>query len=117
MEIGHNFPPEYSKEIVTAYLRHRFIYSLAGLGLGLICIVGGTALLLNAVAGTTTWTASLLGFETKLNDAAPGVVLFVVGIFLVLITRHKVQITFNSNGVPQVLCKDGRAARLRKSGN
>jgi hypothetical protein len=46
---------------------------------------------LHGVAGHTSWTASLLGFSTNLNDAAPGVILFVVGIFIVLITGFKVK--------------------------
>jgi hypothetical protein len=33
-----------------------------------------------------------MGLESSLNDAAPGVVLFVVGVFLVWVTRPKVDL-------------------------
>lgn len=67
----------------------RFAYSLIGLFLGLVCILGGIALFLHGVTGTTSWTASLLGAESQIHDAAPGTILFVVGIFYVLITRFR----------------------------
>ena len=67
-------------------LKLKFAYSMVGLFLGLACIVAGVILGLSGVAGHTTWTASLLGLETNLNDATPGVIIFVVGIFFVLIT-------------------------------
>jgi hypothetical protein len=69
----------------------KLVYSLVGLFLGLACIVGGVILGLHGVSGHTSWTASLLGFSTSMSDAAPGVVLFVVGIFMVWITRFKVR--------------------------
>lgn len=72
-------------------LKLKFAYSIVGLLLGLACIVAGVILGLGGVAGHTTWTASLFGFSTKINDATPGVIIFVVGIFFVLITRFKVR--------------------------
>lgn len=68
-----------------------YAYGVLGLLLGLCCIVGGCVLGLNGVAGATSWTASVLGAESTINDAAPGVVLFVVGVFLVWITKPKVK--------------------------
>ncbi len=47
---------------------------------------------LNGVAGSTSWTAKVLGLESNLNDAAPGVVLFLVGMFMVFITKPKVRV-------------------------
>ncbi|MFZ0749092.1 MAG: hypothetical protein WAM70_07015, partial [Pyrinomonadaceae bacterium] len=67
-------------------------YATLGLVLGLATIIGGIILGLNGVAGSTSWTARLIGLESKINDAAPGVVLFIVGIFLVFITRPKVSL-------------------------
>jgi hypothetical protein len=72
-------------------LKLKFAYSIVGLVLGLACIIAGVILGLGGVAGKTTWTASFLGFNTNLNDAAPGVIIFIVGIFFVLITRFKVR--------------------------
>jgi hypothetical protein len=72
-------------------LKLKFAYSIVGLVLGLACIIGGVILGLSGVVGHTSWAASLLGFSTNISDAAPGVILFVVGIFMVLITRFRVK--------------------------
>lgn len=64
---------------------------MLGLILGLASIVGGIILGLHGITGHTSWTAKLLGFESSINDAAPGVVLFIVGIFLVYITKPRVK--------------------------
>lgn len=86
----------------------KFIYSMFGLFLGLATIVGGILLFLNGVTGATSWTAELLGFKTNINDAAPGSVLFIVGIFLVLITR------FSVNETQSVQTARGDSTRLIK---
>jgi hypothetical protein len=72
-------------------IRYQFLYSLAGLGLGLVCIIGGVILFLRGVTGSTSWTAKVLGLESNITDAAPGVVLFVVGLFLVFVTRFVIK--------------------------
>jgi hypothetical protein len=72
-------------------MRYKFIYSTFGLVVGTVCIAAGTFLGVSGVVGHTSWTASMLGFSTNINDAAPGVIVFVVGIFFVLITRFKVK--------------------------
>ena len=69
---------------------YQFIYSMAGLVLGLTCIIGGIVLFLHGVTGSTSWTAKILGAESKISDAAPGAILFIVGIFLVFITKYEV---------------------------
>jgi hypothetical protein len=71
-------------------MRYKFIYSICGLVLGFVCIIGGIALFLNGVAGATSWTAKFLGASSSINDAAPGSVLFIVGLFIVFVTRFKV---------------------------
>jgi hypothetical protein len=60
--------------------------------LGLSSIIGGIVLGLNGVADSPYWTAKLLGLESKINDAAPGVVLFIVGLFMVWATKPKVKL-------------------------
>ena len=64
-------------------------YAIAGLYLGVVCILGGLILFILGVTGATSWTAKILGAESILVDAAPGVVLFIVGLFIVYITRYK----------------------------
>jgi len=83
--------PSHSAILLGQAVKWEYIYGVSGLVLGLSSIVGGSILGLNGVAGSTSWTASLLGLESQINDAAPGVVLFVVGIFLVWITKPKVK--------------------------
>ena len=68
------------------------IYSLSGLILGLACILGGIVLTLHGAVGSTSWTASFIGVATDISDAAPGVVLFVVGLFIVWVTRFSVTV-------------------------
>lgn len=83
-------------EIWKAAVRYQFIYSMGGLFLGFSCIVGGLILFLRGVSGATSWTASLLGIKSDITDAAPGAVLFIVGIFLVRITKFSVR----GKGIP-----------------
>jgi hypothetical protein len=75
-------------DTVQALSKHQLIYSIAGLLLGLACTVGGVILSLNGVIGSTSWTAKFLGAESQINDAAPGVMLFIVGLFIVFFTRY-----------------------------
>jgi len=71
---------------------YQFVYSLAGLVLGFGGILGGVVLLMRGVAGSSTWTASVLGVESRVTDAAPGAILFVVGLLVVLATRFDVRL-------------------------
>jgi hypothetical protein len=76
----------------------KFAYSMTGLFLGLACILAGVVLGISGVAGHTSWTASALGLSTSMTDATPGVIVFVVGIFFVLITRFRVRTTTSGPG-------------------
>ena len=70
---------------------YQFIYSMFGLVLGLICMLGGIVLFLRGVAGSTSWTAKFIGIESHLSDSPPGVMLFVVGLFVVWVTRFTIK--------------------------
>ncbi|TME21985.1 MAG: hypothetical protein E6I68_10070, partial [Chloroflexi bacterium] len=61
----------------------QLIYSLAGLVLGLACVIGGTLLFFHGVVGSSSWVGEVIGVKSKLSDAAPGTVLFVVGLAVV----------------------------------
>lgn len=76
-------------QIKLAKLEYR--YATLGLVVGLIGILGGILLFLNGVLGSTSWTANLLGAESQISDAAPGALLFVVGLLVVIATRPKVR--------------------------
>ncbi|MBU1145694.1 MAG: hypothetical protein KJ971_07595 [Firmicutes bacterium] len=73
---------------VETLSKHHLIYSIAGLMVGLLCVIGGIVLFLNGVAGSTSWTAKFIGVESDISDAAPGAVLFIVGLFIVFLTRY-----------------------------
>jgi hypothetical protein len=79
--------------------RYQFIYSMTGLLLGLASMILGSFLFLRGVTGATSWTAKILGASSQITDAAPGVVLFVVGLFVVYITRFKVESKREPSGI------------------
>jgi apolipoprotein N-acyltransferase len=70
----------------------QLIYSLSGLVLGLACIIGGILLFFHGVAGSSSWVGEFIGVKSKLSDAAPGTVLFVVGLAVVWLTRFAVRV-------------------------
>ncbi|MCK5617333.1 leucine-rich repeat domain-containing protein, partial [Candidatus Pacearchaeota archaeon] len=65
------------------------VYSIIGMIIGALAMVGGVILTLNGAIGEISWTASVFGMESELNDAGPGVVLMVIGLFVILITKPK----------------------------
>ncbi len=76
-------------ELQKLVAKYRLIYSIVGLVLGFICIILGSLLVLSGVAGNSNWTASFIGMESILTDASPGIILFVVGLFVVRATKFK----------------------------
>lgn len=79
--------------VVKELIRQEYRHAALGMGLGLACIVGGCVLGIAGVAGHTSWTAKVLGLNSNLTDATPGVILFIVGVVTVFITRPKVNIS------------------------
>jgi hypothetical protein len=77
---------------VATAVRGEYLYGMLGLILGLAAIVFGSVLCLHGVAGSTSWSASFLGLSSNINDAAPGVVLFIVGLFMIVATKPKVKL-------------------------
>lgn len=85
------------RELWRKAIRFQFIYSIGGLVLGLMCVIGGMILFLHGITGpTANWTTELLGIN--ISDAAPGVVLFLVGLLFVWITRFSVRTGQNQTG-------------------
>jgi hypothetical protein len=80
-----------TERLLLQAIRGEYRYAMFGLVLGLATILGGVVLGLHGAVGHTSWTAKFLGLESNLNDAAPGVVLFVVGVFFVRGTRPKIK--------------------------
>ena len=75
--------------LVNSLARQELAYSLAGLVVGLLCVLGGIVLFLLGITGNVSWTTKVLEAESRLADASPGAVLFVVGLFVVFITRYR----------------------------
>jgi hypothetical protein len=72
--------------------RLQLIYSLAGLVFGMACIMGGIGLFLHGVVGSSSWVGNFIGVQSQLSDAAPGTVLFIVGLAVVWLTRFAVRL-------------------------
>ena len=70
----------------------QLIYSLAGLVVGLACVVGGLGLFLHGIVGSSSWVGDFIGVQSKLADAAPGTVLFIVGLLVVWLTRFSLRV-------------------------
>jgi len=82
----------HSEKVLSEAVKGEYQYAKLGLLLGLATIIGGIILGLHGVTGHTSWTAEALGFESNINDAAPGVVLFIVGVFVVYFTKPRVKL-------------------------
>lgn len=72
--------------------RQQLAYSMSGLRAGMFSMVGGIILFLAGVSGSMTWIAKFVGAESRIINAAPGAVLFIVGLFVVCLTRYHVSI-------------------------
>jgi len=81
-----------TERVIAQAIKGEYLYATLGLILGLAAIIGGVILGLNGVAGSTSWTAQLIGLQSEINDAAPGVVLFIVGLFMIWATKPKVKL-------------------------
>lgn len=89
---GVELPPSAPASAWRAAVRHQFIFSMTGLLSGLGIMGLGATFCYLGVEGKTTWSAHLLGFDSRLVDAAPGVVLIVVGLILIWVTQHRVSV-------------------------
>ncbi len=70
----------------------QLVHSLAGLLVGFTCVVGGIGLFFHGVAGSSSWVGRFIGLESRLSDAAPGTILFVVGLIIIWVTRFEVRV-------------------------
>lgn len=79
-----------STDLVRDAVRWEYEYGKFGLVLSLITLCIGAVLTLNGVFGKISWVAKVWEMESHLNDAFPGTVLFIIGLFFAFITRPKV---------------------------
>jgi len=78
------------KDFWRLVVRYQFFYSVSGLVVSLLCIIGGILMFFNGVSGGGSWSTDVFGL--KINDAAPGVVLFLVGLAIANFTRFDVNV-------------------------
>jgi hypothetical protein len=76
--------------------RYQFIYSMTGLFLGFLSMIGGVALCLNGFARSTGWAAAIPGNKGAITDGLPGALLFAAGLLVIFSTRHKVRLTVDN---------------------
>lgn len=67
-------------------------YAIAGLYTGAFCITMGCLLFLVGVGGNSTVVAKVPGAEITIWQAAPGAILFLVGVGVIFLTRYDVTI-------------------------
>lgn len=84
--------PETPVEVQRQAIRGATLYAWTGLVLGGICVILGVLLFVFGITGSTTWVVKVLGLTSEVTDAAPGALLFVVGAFLIFVTRLKIRI-------------------------
>jgi hypothetical protein len=90
IQIPENIP-ESNVPVWKAAVDGRAKYALAGLLLGTICIVFGLILLILGIAGNTSWTVKTLGIESTISDAPPGIILTLVGLFVIGFTKYDIR--------------------------
>jgi hypothetical protein len=78
-------------EVWKKAAQYQFWYSVLGLIVGTICVVGGIILFIHGIVGRTSWTASVLGMNSQLTDAAPGSIFGILGLFIIWVTKFKVK--------------------------
>lgn len=71
---------------------YQFIYSILGWLLGFSCVVGGILLFFYGISGNSDMKGAVGGFNITVTNAAPGTILFIIGIFVVWVTRFKIKV-------------------------
>ncbi len=100
-------------DMIDRLMGYKLIYSMTGLVLGSTCIIGGILLFLNGVSGSSSLTAKILGNESNLTDAAPGAILFVVGLFIVLVTRYSPKVEYETESETENVIPDEGTRKIR----
>jgi len=80
-------------DIVNKSIKVQTMYSIAGLIIGTFIVGLAYFLVVHGIAyPDSSWSLRLLGMESQLSDAGPGVILMVVGLFVIYVTRLKIEI-------------------------
>ncbi|HVP96510.1 hypothetical protein [Methanoregula sp.] len=79
-------PHEIAELIIKAEERK----AKSGLIIGFICILLGAGLTVSGATGAINWNFNIGGFNSSLSNAAPGVVLMIIGFLVIIVTNYKV---------------------------
>ncbi|MEI6294122.1 MAG: hypothetical protein WCP36_10585 [Methanomicrobiales archaeon] len=86
------FPPNLDPSTAHDIIETEKKYSKYGLIAGIICVVFGVALFLLGVTGAIDWSLKVGGAESTLTNAAPGVVLAVIGFLIIFVTKPSISV-------------------------
>lgn len=75
------------EETVQQLAKAQLLYSFSGLALGVFVMILGCVLLYLGISGESNFIADTLGIKAEISNAAPGTVLIVVGLIVVIATR------------------------------
>ena len=73
-------------------LHYEFIIVLLSLFGGIGCLIAGIVLTILGFTGSIEWIVEASGFTSRIVNASPGVVLMIVGLFLTLKSRLKIEV-------------------------
>lgn len=91
--LGMDIPEEVvNRELFDKLSTQQFIYSFMGLLIGGASILFGIYLFVQGINGSTTWIAKVLGFQSEVTDAAPGIILWILGTIIIYLTRYSIKI-------------------------
>ena|SRR5271157_1961610 len=86
------FPSNLSTEIAELIIKAEENKSKNGLIAGLICVFLGVILCIIGVTGFINWNFAFGGINSSLTNAAPGVLLMIIGLFIIVVTNHRVTV-------------------------
>jgi len=66
------------------------MYAILGLVIGCFLMLFGVALTIRGAAGAVSWSAKILQLESEINDAGPGAIVCLIGLFVVIVTRPSI---------------------------
>ncbi len=72
-------------------LHYEFIIILLSLIGGIGCLIAGIVLTVLGFTGSIEWIVEVSGFTSRLINASPGIVLMILGAFLILKSRIKIK--------------------------
>ncbi len=84
------FPGDIDPEIAANIIQGEKTQSKSGSIIGFICILFGVVLLILGITGSVDWNIKTIGIESSLTNAAPGVVLIIVGFLIIFVTKFNI---------------------------